>query len=100
MAKETMRTKKLSIVLHVTALGIDSNYEPVTLAAFQYREKNVYPYLQAKGITVKKFQGALARRIYVAPEARKPEVEYLSGVGHGSYNLYTGDIWGCHLPGR
>jgi len=91
------RTKKVSFVLHLTVLGIDSNYEPVTLAAFQYREKYVYPYLQAKGFTVKKFQGPLARRHYVAPEARKPEVEYLTGVGHGSYNLYTGDhgdvIW-------
>jgi hypothetical protein len=27
----------------------------------------------------------------VAPEAKKPEVEYLTGVGHGAYNRYTGD---------
>jgi hypothetical protein len=27
----------------------------------------------------------------VVPEARKPAVDYLTGVGHGSYNLYTGD---------
>jgi hypothetical protein len=91
------RTKKLSVVLHLTVLGIDSNYDPVTLAAFQYRERYVYPYLQGKGYTVKKFQGPLARRLYAGPEARKPEVEYLTGVGHGSYNLYTGDhgdvIW-------
>jgi hypothetical protein len=91
MPEEAARTKKFTLVLPVTLLGIDSNYEPVTLAAFQYRERYVYPYLQAKGFTVKKFQGPLARRHYVAPEARKPDVEYLTGVGHGSYNLYTGD---------
>ena len=45
MPVETARTKKLTITLHLTSLGIDSNYEPVTLAAFQYREKYVYPYL-------------------------------------------------------
>ena len=75
MPDEPARTKRLSLVLNVTVLGVDSNYEPVTLVAFQYREKYVYPYLQAKGFTVKKFQGPLARRHYVAPEARKSEVE-------------------------
>jgi len=91
MTEELPRTKKVSFALSITVLGIDSNYEPVTLAAFQYRETHVYPHLQAKGFTVKKFQGPLARRYYVAAEARKPEVEYLTGVGHGSYDLYTGD---------
>ncbi len=91
MPGEPQRTKELPLVLSVTVLGIDSNYEPVTQAAFQYREKHVYPCLQMKGFTVKNFQGPLARRYYVAPEARKPEVEYLTGVGHGAYNLYTGD---------
>src|SRR5947208_2718103 len=91
MAKQRSRTKKVSHVLHITVLGIDSNYEPVTLAGFQYREQYVYPYLLIKGFIVKKLQGPLARRIYVAPEAKKPEVEYLTGVGHGAYNLYTGD---------
>jgi hypothetical protein len=91
MPDEPARTKRFSHLLNVTLLGIDSNYDPLTLAAFQYREKNVYPHLLAKGFTVKKFQGPLARRHYIAPEARKPEVEYLTGVGHGSYNYYTGD---------
>lgn len=91
MPHEPVRTRMVSLELKVTALGIDSNYEPVTRAAFQYREEHVYPYLQAKGFTVKKLQGPLARRHYVAAEAKKAEVEYLTGVGHGSYNLYTGD---------
>ena len=91
MAKKRARTKKLSLVLNVTVLAVDSNYEPVTLAGFQYREAHVYPYLQSKGFTLRKLQGPLARRIYAAPEARRPEVDYITGVGHGAYNLYTGD---------
>lgn len=43
MTDEAQRTKKVSLVLSVTALGIDSNYEPVTRAAYLYREANVYP---------------------------------------------------------
>jgi hypothetical protein len=88
---KSARTKKVAFVLNVTVLGIDSNYESVTLAGFEYREKHVYPYLRKKGLAVKKLQGPLARRHYVAPEARKPEVAYLTGVGHGLHNLYTGD---------
>ncbi len=91
MPEQPARTKQVSLALAVTVLAIDSNYEPITFAPFQYREKHVYPYLHAKGLTVKKFQGPLARRHYVAPEARKPEVEYLTGVGHGSHNLFAGD---------
>jgi hypothetical protein len=33
----------------------------------------------------------MARRIYAAPAAKKPEVVYITGVGHGSYTTYTGD---------
>jgi hypothetical protein len=88
---KTQRTTTFSELLNVTVLGIDSNYEPVTKAAFDYRETHVYPYLKAKGFQITKLQGPLARRYYVAPEARMREVVYLTGVGHGSYNLYTGD---------
>jgi hypothetical protein len=91
MPDEAPRTKRVSQVLPVTVLGIDSNYEPVTRAAYQYREANVYPYIITKGFRVTKLQGPLARRYYVAPEAKKPEVDYITGVGHGAYNIYTGD---------
>lgn len=91
MPNKTQRTKKIVALVNVTVVGIDSNYEPVTKAAYEYREKYVYPYLEAKGFEVRKFQGALARRYYVAPEAKKAEVDYLTGVGHGLSDLYTGD---------
>ena len=91
MARQKRRTKTVPLTLPVTALGIDSNYEPVTRAVFDYREVNVYPYLAAKGLQVSRLQGPLARRIYAAPEAKKPEVEYLTGVGHGEADVFAGD---------
>jgi hypothetical protein len=87
----TKRTR--SVTVNEVALGIDSNYEPVTKAAFEYREKHVYPYLKKKGFSVEKCQGTFARRIYVAPKARKAMVVYLTGVGHGSYDTYTGHYY-------
>ena len=56
MPVEPTRTRRVSVVLNITLLGIDSNYEPVTRAAFQYREKHVYPYLQGKGFAITKLQ--------------------------------------------
>ncbi len=91
MPDEARRTRKARLVLTATMLGIDSHYEPITQAVYQHREANVYPYLQTKGFAVTKLQGPLAKRHYVAPEAKKPEVEYLCGVGHGRHDTYTGD---------
>lgn len=91
MPEDVLRKKNFSFVLSVKVLGVDSNYEPVTRAAYEYREAKVYPYLQSKGYQVTKFQGPLARRYYVSPEAKKPEVDFITGVGHGLHNLYTGD---------
>jgi hypothetical protein len=47
MAKGTAQKEK-TFTVAVSVLGIDSNFEPATLAAFQYREKNVYPYIASK----------------------------------------------------
>ena len=81
MASKPVRTKKVSLTQDVTVLAVDSNYESVTLAAFNYREKHVYPYLMSKGLSLKKLQGPMARRHYVAPEASKRQAGYLTGVG-------------------
>jgi hypothetical protein len=86
-AKQRSRTIELEIV----AVGIDSNYEPVTHAAWAYRCRHVYPYLRKKGFKVTQLDGKLARRYLVAPEVAKPNVDYVTGVGHGLEALYTGD---------
>lgn len=92
MARAPRRRRRV-VEMEVVVVAIDSNYEPVTKAAHDYRQQHVYPYLEGKGFTVVRCQGPLARRHYVASEARKPNVDYLTGVGHGSYDTYTGD-WG------
>jgi hypothetical protein len=72
-------------------VAIDSNFEPVTEAPFKFREKNVYPYLAKKGFKLVRCQGPMARRNDVAPQARKQNVVYLTGVGHGFEDRYTGE---------
>ncbi len=89
--KRSAKTRRVELDVDLFVLAIDSNYEPVTKAAFEYREQHVYPYLESKGYQLIRCQGLLARRIYVAPEARRNDVVYMTGVGHGSYSTYTGD---------
>jgi hypothetical protein len=74
-----------------TVLAIDSNWDEVTTIVYEYRQDKVYPYLERRGFKIIRRQGALARRHYVAPEACKPNVVYLTGVGHGFYDTYMGD---------
>lgn len=85
-----MRTVSFEAAL--TVVGIDSNYEPLTDAAFQYREQNVYPHLESQGLRIDKYQGRMARRIYVSDAVREPGVRYVTGVGHGFHTTYTGDF--------
>jgi len=77
--------------MDVVVVGIDSNYEEVTRTAWEYRNQWVYPYMERQGFRVKRFDGSLARRYVVAPEVSKPNVDYVTGVGHGLADLYTGD---------
>ena len=77
--------------MKMQCLAIDSNHEPVTKAVFDYREAVVYPYLIAQGMVITKLQGSLARRYYVAEEASQDGLQYITGVGHGFPDTYTGD---------
>lgn len=88
-----MRTKTVTLSLPISALCIDSNHEPVTQACFDYREAKVYPYLEVKGLQLVRCQGGLARRHYVSIEAVKPSVHYITGVGHGTADTFTGDYF-------
>jgi hypothetical protein len=91
--KKSRRTRTASLEVHLTALAVDANFEPITQAGFQYRQTNVYPYLEAKGFAIQRCQGSLARRIYVAPAARQANVIYITGIGHGTYDTFTGDYY-------
>lgn len=91
--KKKTHSRAVSLDVELVVLAVDSNFEFVTQLGFEYRDKNVYPFLEQKGFRIQRCQGALARRLYVAPEARKPGVDYITGVGHGSYDSYTGDFY-------
>jgi hypothetical protein len=86
------KAKRRTVILKLDAvvLAIDSNFEPATLAAFNYRQANVYPLLKKAGFKIERCQGLLARRCYVAPQATQPNVVYITGVGHGTTDG-TGD---------
>jgi hypothetical protein len=73
-----------------TFLAIDSNYASDIAAASTYREDNIYPYLAKCGFTMSPFFGPLARRGFVSPAAVDPGVRFLTGVGHGTYDTFTG----------
>jgi len=71
-------------------LAIEANFDPITKAAFKYRRKHVYPYLEGKGVTVTILSGRAAVRRRVAAEALRQNVTYLTGVGHGEEQFFCG----------
>jgi hypothetical protein len=90
---KTAAPKEQTLTVAVSVLGIDANFEPATLAAYRHREKHIYSHIAAKGYSIDKCQGSMARRIYVAAKAQQPGVVYLTGVGHGSYTTYMGHYY-------
>lgn len=104
--KSQPRRLKRTIELEVTALAIDSSFDAISQAAFAYRQRHVYPYLAKRGFTVVPFQGPLARRYYAAPSARRIDVEYVTGSGHGAPDAFLGDYFdpvfqvGDYSPGE
>ena len=92
MAKK-VAPKARTLTVPVVAVGIDSNYEPATRAAFNYRETHVYPHLATRGSGLVKLQGPLAKRAHAGSAARQPGVAYLTGVGHGFPATYTGHFY-------
>ena len=73
-----------------SALAIEANFDPITKAAFKYRRKHVYPYLERKGMKVTILYGRAAVRSRVAAEALRQNVTYLIGVGHGEEQFFCG----------
>lgn len=82
--------KSKTVEFKAIILGIDSNYESVTEAACRYRNEHVYPHMASKGFEVNLLQGKLARRPFFRKAAIDYGVEYITGVGHGYYDEFTG----------
>jgi hypothetical protein len=92
-SKKRRHSRVVSLEVDLMVLAADADFEIVTQTGFNYRQDNVYPYFEKKGFSIKRCQGSLARRLYVAPEARKANTVYITGVGHGAYDSYTGDFY-------
>jgi hypothetical protein len=71
-------------------LAIDSNDEPSIQLAWEYRRNLIYPIMTNKGFSFIHAEGVYAKRWFVRMNAVKPEVVYMTGVGHGSPHEYTG----------
>ena len=81
-----------SLTVEITIVGVDSNYDVPTQAAYGYREANVYPRLRSSGLNLVRLTGNMATRIYLKAELEKQGVEFLTGSGHGDYDTFTGSF--------
>lgn len=91
--RKRRRLRTVSLDVHLAVLAVDADFEPITQAAYTYRQTNVYPYLEQKGWQLQRFQESLARRSYVGPAAASSSVVYITGVGHGKYDRFTGQFY-------
>lgn len=71
-------------------VGVDSPTDEVTRDASNYRRKHVYPYLKGQDFAVTRIAGTNATRGAVARAVTREETVYVTGVGHGELNSYSG----------
>ena len=85
------RRKTMRLTLGKTILAVDSDYDGATKLGADFRAHNVYPRFEATGFEVRMRRGQMARRHFVADDAKRPEIVFVTGIGHGFDNVYTGD---------
>ena len=78
------------IKLPTRALFCENTTDQVTKPFAEYRKKHVHPVFKSRGFTVIVLKGTDDVRANFVPEAKRGLCVYLSGIGHGNYNLYTG----------
>jgi hypothetical protein len=71
-------------------LAIESDYEPITSAAWDYRQNNVYPFIQSKGFQVHCLSASSANADAVRDALTDPSIVFITGSGHGSDTSFTG----------
>jgi len=69
---------------------IEADYDDYTKPAFKYRKKHVYKHLRNRGFKIKLLRGTKARRRSASEAAKKANVAFLTGSGHGYANSFTG----------
>ena len=82
--------KCIRLRLRNRALFCEDTTDPVTTPIAKWRIKNIHPSFANRGFTVVALTGTDDTRTNFVPEAKNGLTAYISGVGHGNYNLYTG----------
>ena len=88
--------KCISLKLINRILFCENTTDSVTRPFAAYRAKNVHPAFKSRGYSLKVLEGTDDVKTNFEPLAKHPLTVYLSGVGHGNYNVYTGH-WGDYL---
>jgi len=73
-----------------TVLAIDSDYEDITVAAWEFRRANVYPYLESRGFNVVHLVASQASFDAVQDALKDPSVVLITGSGHGGDDFFSG----------
>jgi hypothetical protein len=72
------------------ALFCENTTDHVTTPFARYRMRYVHPVFKKRGFSIVVLSGTDDIRTNFVPHAKKALTVYLSGIGHGNYNLYTG----------
>ncbi len=81
------------IFFKTKVLFCENTTDSVTTPAANYRIANVHPVFAAKGFNVMTLTGANDIRANFAVKAKEAHVVYISGLGHGSYTVFTGHMF-------
>jgi hypothetical protein len=74
------------------ALFCENTTDAVTKPFAEYRIKTVHPAFKARGFAVISLTGTNDVRATFKAQAKNPLTVYISGIGHGSYTVYTGNL--------
>lgn len=88
--------KCVSLKVPTRVLFCENTTDSVTSAFAQYRIANVHAAFQARGFQVVSLTGTSDVRTQFTTEAKNDLTVYVSGIGHGAYTLYTGNL-GNHI---
>lgn len=78
-------------ILKAIALFCENTTDAVTKLAAAYRKQYVHSVFSARGFEATVLEGSDDVRVKFAPIAKGSRTVYISGVGHGSPTVYTGD---------
>lgn len=84
--------RRVKIYLKNTALFCENTTDGTTAHAAQYRIAHVHPVFASRGFNVVSLEGVHDIRTEFVPAAKGSLVNYISGIGHGSADAYTGHL--------